>query len=221
MLLNDHSPDDMPALLRATAPRPGPAGPDCLDEETVAAVVDGILDPVQRSAATAHLSACARCRSAVAAVSRIMSDHAVAAEAAALDQRGPIRHWRLPLGLAAAAAIVLLVAWPRDVAQVDTTHRDPTAAPAPVPATPMGVVADARVLQWTAVAGADRYRVTLFDAAGRVRYETQLADTTAALPDSVVLVPGQPYLWKVEARTGWERWTASDLVEFRIGGAPR
>jgi len=223
MLLNDHSPDDMPALLRATAPRPGPAGPDCLDEETLAAVVDGTLDPLQRTAATAHLSTCARCRSAVAGVSRIMSDHSVAAEAAALDRRGPVRHWRLPLGLAAAAALVLLLAWPGQVEDGGVAHRDPTitAAPAPVPAAPLGVVADVRLLQWTSVTGADRYRVAVFDASGRVRYEAELADTTVALPDSVALVSGQPYLWKVEARIGWDRWAASELVEFRVARPPR
>jgi len=55
-----------------------------------------------------------------------------------------------------------------------------------------------------------------------VLFETQLADTLAALPDSILLDPGRPYLWKVEARTGWQRWSASGLVEFSIaGGAPR
>ena len=61
----------------------------------------------------------------------------------------------------------------------------------------------------------------MFDARGRVLYETQLADTVVILPDSVAVIPGQSHLWKVEARTGWDRWAASDLVEFRVAaGAP-
>src|SRR5438445_392982 len=72
-----------------------------------------------------------------------------------------------------------------------------------------------------AVPGADRYHVTLFDAGGRVRYESQLADTVATLPDSVALVPGQPYLWSVEARIGWDRWTTSPLTAFSVVPAPR
>jgi len=74
------------------------------------------------------------------------------------------------------------------------------------------------------VPGADRYRVTLFDASGHVLYETQLAGTVAVLPDTVVLVAGRPYLWKVAARTGWDRWSPSELVEFSLaprGGTPR
>ena len=76
------------------------------------------------------------------------------------------------------------------------------------------------ILESLPVAGADRYRVTLFDGGGRVLFETQLADTLAALPDSILLDPGRPYLWKVEARTGWQRWSASGLVEFSIAGGP-
>jgi hypothetical protein len=76
-------------------------------------------------------------------------------------------------------------------------------------------------LRWSAAAGADRYRVTLFDADGRVLYETEVGETVAPLPDSVAPGPGRPYLWKVEARTGFDRWSASDLVEFTVAGPPR
>lgn len=213
----------MPSLLRATAPRPGPAGLDCLDEETLAAAIDGALDPVRRAAVTAHLSTCARCRSAVAGVSRLMTDDAVAAEAAAVDRPRPRRRWHVPLGLAAAAALVLLLVWPRAVNDDGSVHRDPTitAGSAPIPLAPIGTVADGRRLQWRAVAGADRYRLTLFDAQGRVLYESQFADTAVTLPDSVALIPGQAHLWKVEARTGWDRWAASALVEFRVAAGAR
>lgn len=87
---------------------------------------------------------------------------------------------------------------------------------------PIGAVAGANVLQWTSLAGADRYRVTLFEAGGRVVYETERADTAVTLPDSIGLVPGRSYVWMVEARIGFDRWSTSRLVEFSIvGGAPR
>jgi len=63
--------------------------------------------------------------------------------------------------------------------------------------------------------------VILFDAAGRVVYETQLTDTVATLPDSVTLAAGPPYLWKVEARAGWDRWWGSELVRFSIAAPAR
>jgi hypothetical protein len=81
-------------------------------------------------------------------------------------------------------------------------------------------VADVPLLRWAAVPSADRYRVTLFDAQARVLYETEVSGTSAVLPDSVPLVPETRYLWKVEARTGFDRWSSSDLIEFSISRGP-
>jgi len=222
MPLNDNASDDMPTLLRATAPRPGPATPDCLAEETVAALVDGALDRTSLPTVTAHLATCARCRMAVAAVTRMLRSAAVVRETSAIAQRALQRRWHLPLGVAAAAALVMLLVWPRGADDVAPVHRGPTitAATTPIPISPVGTVAEAARLQWATVHGADRYRVTIFDAAGRVVFETQLADTLVVLPDSIDFTPGQPYLWKVEARTSFDRWAASELVEFSLARAP-
>jgi hypothetical protein len=76
-------------------------------------------------------------------------------------------------------------------------------------------------LRWSPVAGADRYRVTVFDATGGVVYASESSDTVLAFPDSVALVPGAAYLWKVDARTGFDRWAASELAEFRVAGPRR
>ena len=65
--------------------------------------------------------------------------------------------------------------------------------------------------------GAEVYRVTLFDKVGKLLFEMESADTMTALPDSIGLAPGRLYLWKVEARIGWERWVSSELIEFRVG----
>jgi len=190
--------------------------PDCLDDDTVAALAAGTVDAAARTRALAHLAVCPRCRHAVASVARVLTDPAVAREVAAAERGGR----RLPYGVAlsaAAAALLLWLAGPRLLDLGRPVHRAPPLTGAvPVPASPAGVVADADTLRWLAVPGADRYRVTMFDAPGRVLYETQLVDTVAILPDTVGLVAGRPYLWKVEARTGWDRWTASQLVEFSL-----
>jgi hypothetical protein len=138
---------------------------------------------------------------------------------------GHSRRRLLWIGLpAAAAAIVLAVALPRWVDEIRGGHRGPPipSALTPRPVAPVGTVASAATLRWTSVAGANRYRITVFDAAGRVLYETQLADTVVTLPDSITLVPGRPYLWMAEARAGWDRWSTSELVQFSIAsGAQR
>ncbi|OLD18763.1 MAG: hypothetical protein AUJ01_06985 [Acidobacteria bacterium 13_1_40CM_3_65_5] len=81
-------------------------------------------------------------------------------------------------------------------------------------------MAAVNALRWSPVAGADRYRVTVFDATGGVVFVADVSDTAVAFPDSVALVPGASYLWKVNARTGFDRWAASELAEFSIA-APR
>jgi hypothetical protein len=97
-------------------------------------------------------------------------------------------------------------------------HRGPTitAAGAPRSLSPVGDIATGRSFLWTAVSGSDRYRLTLYDRAGHVLYEAQVGDTTLVLPDSVVLARGIPYVWQVEARTGVDRWTSSDVAEFVV-----
>jgi hypothetical protein len=156
----------------------------------------------------------------VASLARALADSGVAREVERVEGGGRRRFYRIALPVAAAAALLLVLAWPRGLQDGMPPHRalPITTSGAPVPVSPVGTVAVAGVLRWTAVAGADRYRVTLSDAGGRVLYEMQVADTVAALPDSLVLVPGRSYVWLVEARIGFERWSVSRLVEFSVAG---
>ena len=203
------------SLLRHAARREAGATARCLDDGTIASLVEGTIDDATRAAALPHLAECARCRGAVASISRALTDPLIARE---VSTRSRAR-WRvLAMAIpAAAAAVILLFAVPQR-GDDGSSHRAPTitAVSSPVPMSPVGLVAGAESLRWSSVAGADRYRTTLFDDAGSVVYETQTADTVVALPDSVHLAPGHSYLWKVEARTGWGRWSASELIEFSV-----
>ena len=208
-------------LLRHRFESPARETLDCLDDRTLAALADGTLDPTAREAVLPHLATCLRCRGIVASVARSLADPAVTRAQAAVGGRDRRRLWLIGVP-AAAAAILLVLALPRWVDDVPGRHRGASAPAAqPVPLSPVGTVAHVGALRWSSLAGADRYRVVLFDAGGRVLYEAQVADTSASLPDSVTLVPGRPYLWKVEARTGVARWSASDLVRFSIAPGAR
>ncbi|MFL5614858.1 MAG: hypothetical protein ACJ796_14440 [Gemmatimonadaceae bacterium] len=215
--------DEMSALLRATAAHSGVAGPDCLDEETIAAVVDGTLEASARDAAARHVASCGHCRGAVASVVRGLADTRVAGEIAKLHRGQRRRVPRYLFPAVAAAALGIFLVRPRGTVDDGARHRGPTitSAPAPVPLSPVAAVAEARVLRWSAVPGADRYRVTIFDTGGKPVYEAQLADTVASLPDTTRLAVGRVYLWYVEARVGWNRWASSPFAQFTVVAVPR
>ena len=218
--------EDSDRLRRVLAFRRGGEAeptPRCLEDDLLAALAEGTLDAEARSAALAHVATCLRCRRAVASVARALADPQVERETpAAARKRHPRVHWLGGAGLAAAAAAVLLLVVPPLIDEPSPPHRAApvTAAPAPEAVWPVGTVAEARSIRWTAVSGADRYRVTLFDTDGVVRYETEVTGTVAALPDSALPVPGETYWWKVDARLGFDRWASSELTEFSVGRTP-
>lgn len=214
-----HDPLDWLRQARA-APIPGGAPtPDCLDDDALGALAEGTPDPAVRSAAMAHLASCARCRSTLASLAQALADPNVAREVRVLEAAPKPRWHRFVLPAAAAAAILLFLG-PLDLLRQQPAylHRAPTITNGSLPSavTPHGTVADVAELRWTPVEGADRYRVTVFDAEGRVVYEVEPVAAVAPLPDSVRLTPGRRYLWKVEARVGFDRWVASDLVGFSL-----
>ena len=199
-----------------------PETPQCLDDDTIAAVAEGGLEARARSEAVAHLATCPRCRRAVASVVTLLSDSDVAREVNSINRSGRRRFVRIFVPAAAAAVLLVAIGLSRRFENDGSGHRGPPKpATAPVPVSPVGTVANARVLQWTSIPGADRYRVTVSDAGGRVLYETQVGDTAVTLPDSIKFVSGRSYVWIVEARTGIDRWSTSRLVEFSIGSSAR
>jgi hypothetical protein len=198
--------------------------PDCLDEHTVAGLADGTLDAETRGRALAHVATCALCRRAVASVAEALADGPITHEIEIVEgrrrRRGPVLRVAVPL---AAAATVLLLLW-SPAADRFSGHRGPPPPPpatTPIPRSPVGAVAAVNDLRWSPVIGADRYRLTVFDATGGVVFATEASDTVVAFPDSITLVPGASYLWKVDARIDFDRWAASELTEFRVAGPPR
>ncbi len=200
----------------------GQATPECLDEDLLAAFADGSLDGDAREKGLQHLATCGHCRRAVASLASALNDPTVAA--AAGKGRGSVRRWTRLAVPAAAAAVLAIAILTRQVGdgRPPVTHRAPpiTATAQPEAISPVGAGSRPDRVRWSAVAGAELYRVTLFQADGQALYEVETRDTAVALPDSLQLTSGHSYLWRVEARTGWNRWSASRLFEFSIRAAP-
>jgi hypothetical protein len=212
-------------VRRATREANDPRG-ECLDEMAIAALAEGVATDDARVAATAHLVTCASCRSQLAELRATLDDAAIMA---ALPRTGTARRLRQAFvgglsaaGLAAAAVFLFAVGQNQDLNRtpegVAATMRDETGAlvVAPVAVAPVDIVSGSLVFRWSSVPRANRYRVRVFDAEGVVLWETQTSDTTVAPPAAITLQRGARYLWKVEARTDFDRWVGSALTEFQL-----
>ena len=200
---------------------------DCLDDDDVAVLADGAATD---SRALTHASTCGRCRSRLAAVHRLRNDDAVAAELRKLDAPVPEtkrrrRAFALP-SVATLAAGILAVAILRPANTVtktsssvtrDSLHRESaiTITTAPRIVGPSASMRDSLI--WTSVPHADRYQIKVFDLEGTLVVNELTTDTAFAVPSRLARAVATRYLWKVEARTGWDRWVASDWQEFTIG----
>ena len=155
-----------------------------------------------------HLAQCAECRAEVKETREILK-----------PRRGARWPVLAPIA-AAAAALLFFTVWPqvRSPQTPPSQHRDPPTAGAVGPSviSPVGEATAVRTFMWSRTAGADQYRLTLYANDGEVLWRATTADSLVAPPDSVALRPGQQYLWKVEARVGWDAWESSELTPFRI-----
>src|SRR5262245_51783653 len=116
-------------LLKAELGRPGGVtapqeASACVDAETFAAWVDGVLPPRQATTLEAHMADCARCQGLMAAFAKT---EAAAVAAPARAERAWFR-WLMPLA-AGAAAITLAVWLTWSSTPSTTTSHAPTPAP--------------------------------------------------------------------------------------------
>jgi hypothetical protein len=172
------------------------------------------LSGERRAMVLSHVASCAHCRSVIKATAALVADESAALEVAAA--RGRSMRWASAvMGAAVAAAVIVLVALPRDH---HPTLREPavTSAIAPIALTPRGSVSDVDRFVWSRVPTAERYRLRLHRADGSVSWSAETTDSSVALPDSIRLVPHQTYLWRVEALTEWRRSIESEMTQFRV-----
>jgi len=195
---------------------------ECLDEMAIAALAEGVAAADARVAATQHLVTCASCRSQLTELRAALGDVSMAA---ALPRAGGARRLHLTFlggmsaaGLVAAAVLVFAIGGTRTHTEMAAPMRDETGAlvVAPIAVSPVDVVSGTPVFRWSSVPRANRYRVRVFSLDGVVVWETQTSDTTAVPPSQITLRAATRYLWKVEARTDFDRWVASTLTEFQL-----
>jgi anti-sigma factor RsiW len=168
--------------------------------ERLAAYLDHELSPAARDDVLAHFAECATCRREMTALRQL------------IQERRKRRSWSvaMPLLAVVAATIVLLVV--PSARRVDNESRSsirsgtgltPTDQPPTIsPISPAdGATLEPRgaVFVWRSLGANATYRFTLQDSTGTTVWSAAAEDTSAALPDSVRLAPGE-YYWSVAAR---------------------
>lgn len=193
---------------------------DHVSDDAIALLADGDI-PRIGGADLAHVADCASCRARLVMLSQALDDDIVKAELRSLGPRLSVnRSSRLPLrfvgGLAAAAAAAIVLLGPARERATGPMHREAaittTAAPRIMSPTELSSPADS--LRWTTLAQADLYRVRVWDSEGTLVWTADTRDTSIAIPADIR--PGVQYLWELKARTGWDRWVASDLAALTL-----
>jgi anti-sigma factor RsiW len=156
--------------------------------EALAGYLDHDLPGEERSQVELHLATCAECRAELAEVRGLQRRHR--------------RQWARFLVPAAAAAMLVAIAWPRQTREPsDIRAVAPVNAPleivAPLPSTE--IAARPITFVWRSAGPGASYSVTLQAADGRTVWASTVADTVAVLPDSVALGSAQNFFWSVEA----------------------
>ena len=175
-----------------------------LDDERLAAFLDGGLTPDERAWAVSHFAACASCRGEMVATRRLL--------AAQAPTRRP---WRtiVPVLVAAAIAFAFVprfVRMPNTPADVEKTappsaeraaQPDGRAVVSVLEPVDQSVVRDSVVVfRWRSVGTDATYHISLQDSTGGVLWEATLGDTSATLPRAVKLGARQQYFWSVDAQ---------------------
>lgn len=180
------------------------------DELTTAAYLDGALLEPERDGFEEHLVHCEECRAGVVVLSVSGEDAATAppewvAQARSVSDRGAPRAAGLAgWALAAAAVIVLTGALALLVPSVRSTLPTFRSEPGTV-LEPLNPTAGSRVaagnlrFRWSAVSGADRYRVTLRTATGERLGTFVVPGGQLELPWEGTAPPSATLLWTVEA----------------------
>jgi hypothetical protein len=213
------------------------ASPTCPDDQTLAALADGLLPDGERSDVLAHLDRCEACTQSLAALAALMEAPPVLAPrdvvARAVERRLVVRPVRRLAGIAAAAAAVLiaLMVWPiRDALGPAPVMAPPAPADSPVRSSSGGgmlvldVPRDNEELSagfevtWHGLPDATFYEVQVTTPEGDVLWSSQVDGARQSVIVPEALPAAKPsYVW-VTAHLREGRRLTSNVV--RIKGRP-
>lgn len=201
------------------------------DDILTAAYLDGSLAPPERDRFEAHLALCESCRDGLTLLRSVEGQGpAVPAEMLSRARSASLSRRRIPrsgwlLGMAASLALIAAItagvlrlgSGPREAGNpvrggaADFTALSPSGG-APIPSSGLR-------FQWSPVAGADRYELSLFDASGRKIGQVSAGGEATSAPWPLGAPPPAPgsYVWKIRAMALDRAVAESDPIAFEIG----
>ncbi len=201
------------------------------DDILTAAYLDGGLAPPDRDRFEAHLAQCERCRDGVTLL-RSVEGEAPAVPAELVRRARAAAGARTGLGrrgwlLGMAASLALIAAITAGVLRLGPGRREtgsPVRGDAAVftglsPAGGGAIPSSGLLFQWSAVDGADRYELSLFDATGRRIGQVSAGREATSAPWPLDAPPPAPgsYVWKIRAMALDRILAESDPISFEVG----
>lgn len=168
-----------------------------LGDAQLAAYLDRSLSDEERDRIEDHLAGCDECRGLLLGTTATLRGERRRKRAATMS------------GTAAAALVIsglFFIVPPSSTPESPRLRGDApdvrgasTALEAVSPGDGTAVATGSAVLVWRAVEGVARYRITVSDPESNVVFEGDIADTTLSLGSIGPLVPGEAYVWYVDA----------------------
>ncbi len=190
-------------------PPTGMNSTDHLTAGEIAGNLDRALSETDRVRIESHLEACAECRAEWLAAARLADSYAAPARSTDLPPglRLPARRWLpLALGGALAAGLAALLLFrpnlvnpfrPGEPVRAPDLGEGLTRLEIVAPSPDSVVSRDRLSLVWRG-STSNLYRVTVLTESAEPVWTADTKDTAIVLPDSVALLPGRPYFWRVE-----------------------
>jgi hypothetical protein len=173
------------------------SGKSHLTDDEMAGYVDRSLAAGERERVEGHLADCSECR----------AEMRVAANLIRAQKQRKLWYWGSST-VAAAAAVILLVVGPFSrTASEEPTLRAPGATldagiraiSAVTPQSGATVDRDDLTFVWESVGADVNYRFTLTNVLGEEIWQADVGDTSVVLSAEITLVPGEVYVWLVDA----------------------
>jgi hypothetical protein len=188
----------------------------CVAPEAMLALLrhEGAED--QRLEALDHVMGCGACRPEFELLRAVEQAGADAKERAGSPRLWIPRRFAVPLALAASLILVVTVGQRLRSPEGPDVERGTTDGVTLLGPPSEIAAGTSPTFAWKPVPGAQSYELEVLDEAGALVWDTKTNETSATMPDPILMVPGKSYRWWVRTATPSGNQRASAVRTLRI-----